>query len=78
MLPQCRQFQCRLLIQLLLVAGSSPLSPVLKSVLADNEQAAPIRGRAALMHRIEARFRFLAVCITCPADGVPANIVELR
>ncbi|KAK9803232.1 hypothetical protein WJX73_007926 [Symbiochloris irregularis] len=40
--------------------GSSPLSPVLKSVLGDSEPAAPIRGRAALMHRVEARFRFLA------------------
>lgn len=40
--------------------GRSPLSPILKSLMADNEPAVPLRGRAALMHRIEARFRFLA------------------
>ncbi|KAK9822234.1 hypothetical protein WJX81_003153 [Elliptochloris bilobata] len=41
--------------------GVSPLSPVVKSLVADNEPAAvALRGRAALMHRLEARFRFLA------------------
>ena len=43
-------------------AGVSPLSPLLKTVLRDNEPAAmTYRGRASLMHRIEQRFRFLAV-----------------
>ena len=43
-------------------AGVSPLSPVLKSLLADNEPAAVLhRGRESLMRRIESRFRFLAV-----------------
>jgi hypothetical protein len=43
-------------------AGLSPLSPVLKSLLADNEPAAVLhRGRESLMRRIESRFRFLAV-----------------
>lgn len=44
------------------IAGVSPLSPVLKSLLADNEPAAVLhRGRESLMRRIESRFRFLAV-----------------
>ena len=40
---------------------------MLKSLLADKEPAAAaLRGRLALMHRIERRFRFLAVRIaTC-------------
>ena len=43
-------------------AGVSPLSPVLKSLMADNEPAAVLhRGRESLMRRIESRFRFLAV-----------------
>jgi hypothetical protein len=43
-------------------AGSSPLSPFVKSLVADNEPAAvSLRGRGALMHRLETRFRFLAV-----------------
>jgi len=46
-------------------AGSSPLSPFVKSLVADNEPAAvSLRGRGALMHRLEARFRFLAVSAT--------------
>ena len=44
--------------------GVSPLSPLLKSILQDNEPAAMAhRGRASIMHRIESRFRFLAVCM---------------
>lgn len=43
-------------------AGSSPLSPVVKSIVMDSEPAAPhLRGRVGLMRRIESRFRFLAV-----------------
>ena len=42
--------------------GVSPLSPLLKTILRDSEPAAmSYRGRASLMHRIEQRFRFLAV-----------------
>ncbi|CAL5227452.1 g10419 [Coccomyxa viridis] len=41
--------------------GASPLSPLLKSILKENEPAAIARrGRASIMHRIESRFRFLA------------------
>ena len=44
------------------LAGSSPLSPVIKSIVVENEPAAAhLRGRVGLMHRIESRFRFLAV-----------------
>ena len=54
------------------VAGVSPLSPVVKSLVADNEPAAVgLRGRVALMHRLEARFRFLAVSAT---DFAPARL----
>lgn len=43
-------------------AGGSLLSPFVKSLVADNEPAAiHLRGRTATMHRIESRFRFLAV-----------------
>ena len=43
-------------------SGASPLSPLIKSLVADAEPAAiGLRGRASLMHRIESRFRFLAV-----------------
>lgn len=48
-------------------AGASPFSPVLKTLLADNEPAAAaLRGRPALMHRVESRFRFLAVRTCSP------------
>lgn len=44
------------------VAGASPLSPVVKSIVMDSEPAAAhLRGRVGLMRRIESRFRFLAV-----------------
>ena len=50
------------------LAGASPFSPVLKSLLADDEPAAAaLRGRRALMHRVESRFRFLAVRCLPPA-----------
>ena len=43
-------------------AGGSLLSPLVKSLVADNEPpAVGLRGRTTLMHRIENRFRFLAV-----------------
>ncbi len=49
-----------------LLPGASPLSPLLKSILKENEPAAiSHRGRASIMHRIESRFRFLAVGYTC-------------
>lgn len=38
------------------------MSPLVKSLVADNEPpAVQYRGRTTLMHRIESRFRFLAV-----------------
>ncbi|KAK9810268.1 hypothetical protein WJX72_007661 [[Myrmecia] bisecta] len=41
--------------------GRSPLSPVIKSLVVDNEPpAVAVRGREATMRRIDARFRFLA------------------
>ena len=44
------------------LTGASPLSPVIKSLVAVNEPAAILhRGRTPVMRRIEARFRFLAV-----------------
>jgi hypothetical protein len=43
-------------------AGISPLSPLVKSLVTDNEPAMIcLRGRVSIMHRIESRFRFLAV-----------------
>ncbi len=43
-------------------AGTSLLSPLIKSLLTQREPAAlKHRGRAAVMHRIEQRMRFLAV-----------------
>ena len=42
----------------------------MKSLVADNEPpAVGLRGRAALMHRLEARFRFLAVSAACVATA---------
>lgn len=47
---------------MLVAAGASPLSPVIKSLVAVNEPPAVLhRGRTPLMRRIESRFRFLAV-----------------
>ena len=41
--------------------GPSPFSPMVKSLAGDSEPAAlERRGRSSVMHRIEARFRFLA------------------
>ena len=38
------------------------MSPFIKSIVGDNEPAAiHLRGRTTIMHRIESRFRFLAV-----------------
>jgi hypothetical protein len=43
-------------------AGKSLFSPLLKSLMSDNQPAAILRrGRSSVMHRIEERFRFLAV-----------------
>ena len=43
------------------------MSPLVKSLVADNEPPAiHLRGRVSIMHRIESRFRFLAVS-TSPA-----------
>ena len=45
-------------------AGPSPLSPIMKSLVVDSEPPAiGLRGRLSIMHRIESRFRFLAVRI---------------
>lgn len=41
--------------------GSSPLSPIVKSIVTENEPAAGrLRGRSSLMRVIDQRFRFLA------------------
>ena len=43
-------------------SGPSPLSPIVKSLVVDSEPPAiGVRGRLSIMHRIESRFRFLAV-----------------
>lgn len=43
-------------------AGASLMSPIIKSLLTEREPAAlKYRGRAAVMHRVEQRMRFLAV-----------------
>ncbi|CAL8466741.1 g6277 [Coccomyxa elongata] len=50
--------------------GLSPLSPLIKSLVADNEPAAiASRGRASIMHRIESRFRFLAASSSAVLRG---------
>lgn len=50
-------------------AGASPLSPVIKSLITENEPAAGhLRGRNSLMRAIDQRFRFLAVSLMCPQD----------
>ena len=44
------------------LSGASMMSPLIKSLVADNEPPAiGWRGRSAIMQRIDARFRFLAV-----------------
>ena len=59
-------------------AGVSPLSPVLKSLLADNEPAAVLhRGRESLMRRIESRFRFLAVRLLSCSLPLPSERTAL-
>ncbi len=41
--------------------GPSPFSPLLKSLVAVKEPAlVEVRGRSSIMHKLEARFRFLA------------------
>ena len=57
--------------------GASPLSPLVKSLVADAEPAAiALRGRASIMHRIESRFRFLAVS-TRPTPHPDRSFAEL-
>ncbi|KAF8063867.1 hypothetical protein HT031_003724 [Scenedesmus sp. PABB004] len=41
--------------------GASPFSPVVKSIVTEDEPALlQLRGRTSIMHKVEARFRFLA------------------
>ena len=62
--PGAATMRCTARPQGVCAAGASPFSPVLKSLLADDEPAAAaLRGRRALMHRVETRFRFLAVSV---------------
>ncbi|KAI8464180.1 MAG: hypothetical protein J3K34DRAFT_474538 [Monoraphidium minutum] len=50
--------------------GASPFSPVVKTLVAQDEPAAlQARGRASVMHKIESRFRFLSANSTSTLRG---------
>lgn len=65
------------------MSGASMMSPVVKSLVGDNEPSAiEYRGRSAIMQRIDTRFRFLAVSFplisTFYSQQVLAELSSLR